>query len=89
MLILKLYETLGYEAEYIADNVIVNLGDPAILTITNSDREVRRGDRLMPTSEENVVFNYFPTPPEKQINGSIISVLNGVTEIGTYDYYCT
>jgi hypothetical protein len=22
-------ETLGYEAEYIADNVIVNLGDPA------------------------------------------------------------
>lgn len=78
-------ETLGYEAEYIADNVIVNLGDPATLKITNSDREVRRGDRLMPTSEENVVFDYFPKPPEKQINGSIISVLNGVTQIGTYD----
>jgi hypothetical protein len=55
------------------------------LKITNSDREVRRGDRLMPTSEENVVFDYFPKPPEKQINGSIISVLNGVTQIGTYD----
>ena len=78
-------EILGYEAKYIADNIIVNLGDPATLRITNSEREVRRGDRLMPTSEENVVFNYFPTPPTKLIQGSIISVLNGVQEIGTYD----
>ncbi|RLA24296.1 MAG: peptidoglycan-binding protein [Gammaproteobacteria bacterium] len=78
-------EILGYEAEYIADNVIINLGDPATLTITNSDKEVRRGDRLMPTSEENVVFDYFPAPPSKFIQGSIISVLNGVTQIGTYD----
>lgn len=78
-------EILGYEAEYVADNIIVNLGDPATLKITNSDREVRRGDRLLPTSEENVVFDYFPKPPEQLIKGSIISVLNGVTQIGTYD----
>ena len=78
-------EILGYEAEYIADNVIVSLGDPATLRITNTKREVRRGDRLMPTSEENVTFNYFPKPPAKFIQGSIISVLNGVTQIGTYD----
>ncbi len=78
-------EILGYEAEYIADNIILNLGDPATLRITNADKEVRRGDRLMPTSEESVVFNYFPEPPSKFIHGSIISVLNGVQQIGTYD----
>jgi len=78
-------EILGYEAKYIADNVIMNLGDPATLRITNADSEVRRGDRLMPTSEEEVVFDYFPKPPTKFIQGSIISVLNGVQEIGTYD----
>ncbi|NOR81393.1 MAG: LysM peptidoglycan-binding domain-containing protein [Methyloprofundus sp.] len=78
-------EILGYEALYIADNVILNLGDPATLRITNTKREVRRGDRLMPTSEDNAVMNFFPTPPEELIQGSIISVLNGVQEIGQYD----
>lgn len=78
-------EILGYEAEFIADNVIVALGDPATLKIINSASDVRRGDRLMPTSEANVVFDYFPAPPDKMIQGSIISVLNGVTQIGTYD----
>lgn len=78
-------EILGYEAEYIGDNVMISLGDPATLRITNTQREVRRGDRLMPTSEKNVVFDYFSKPPAKFIKGSIISVLNGVQEIGTYD----
>jgi hypothetical protein len=78
-------EILGYEAIYIADNVILNLSDPATLRIINADREVRRGDRLMPTSEDTSTFNFFPTPPNKQINGTIISVLNGVQELGQYD----
>jgi len=78
-------EILGYEAKFIADNVILNLGDPATLRITNTKREVRRGDRLMPTSEENAVMNFFPAPPSEFIQGSIISVLNGVQEIGQYD----
>jgi len=78
-------EVLGYEAEYIADNVILELGDPATLRITNTEKEVRRGDRLMPTSEQEVAFRFFPEPPTEFINGSIISVLNGVQEIGQYD----
>lgn len=78
-------EILGYEANYIADNVILNLGDPATLLITNTKREVRRGDRLMPTSEQNAELNFFPVPPVELIQGSIISVLNGVLNIGQYD----
>lgn len=78
-------EILGYEAIYVGDNVIVHLGDPATLRILSTDIEVRRGDRVMPTSEKDIAFNYFPKPPAKFIQGSIISVLNGVQEIGTYD----
>lgn len=78
-------EILGYEALYIADTSIINLGDPAVLIIDKTKREVRRGDRLMPTSEKNAAINFFPTPPGTLIKGSIISVLNGVTTIGQYD----
>ena len=78
-------KVLGYEANYIADNIILSLGDPATLLITNTKREVRRGDRLMPTSEKNSTLNFFPLPPDELIQGSIISVLNGVTQIGQYD----
>lgn len=78
-------EILGYEAEYIADNVMLSLGDPATLRITSTKSEVRRGDRVMPTSEADTAFNFFPQPPAEEIHGAIIGVLNGVQEIGQYD----
>jgi len=78
-------EILGYEAEFIADNIILKLGDPATLRITNTAREVRRGDRVMPTSEDDVAFNFFPTPPVKEIQATIIDVIGGVQQIGQYD----
>ena len=78
-------EILGYEAEYIADTMLQKTGDPATLLITKSDGEIREGDRLMPLEQGQVALNYFPRPPEKQISGSIISVLSGVTQIGTHN----
>ncbi len=78
-------EILGYEAKYIADTTLQQTGDPATLSITKSNSEIRRGDRVMPKTEEEVTLNYFPRPPEKSINGSIISVLGGVSQIGLYN----
>ena len=78
-------ETLGYEAKYIADTTLQQTGDPATLSITKSNSEIRKGDRVMPKTEEEVTLNYFPRPPEKSINGSIISVLGGVSQIGLYN----
>ncbi|MGZ5008545.1 MAG: LysM peptidoglycan-binding domain-containing protein [Methylobacter sp.] len=78
-------EVLGYEAQYIADTLLQQPGDPATLTITKADREIRTGDRIMPTVEEELALNYFPRPPEQSINGSIISVLGGVSQIGRYN----
>lgn len=78
-------EILGYEAKYIADTTLQQAGDPATLTIVKSSSEVRRGDRLMPKTEEQFILNYFPRPPETPIKGSIISVLSGVSQIGRYN----
>jgi hypothetical protein len=78
-------EILGYEAKYIADTTLQQTGDPATLSITKSNSEIRRGDRVMPKTDEEVILSYFPRPPEKSIKGSIISVLGGVSQIGLYN----
>ena len=78
-------EILGYEAKYIADITLQQAGDPATLLINKSSSEIRKGDRVMPKTEDEVTLNYFPRPPEKSITGSIISVLGGVSQIGLYD----
>lgn len=78
-------EVLGYEAKYIADTLIETPGDPATLRIIKSEREVRRGDRLMRSVEGEMALNYFPRPPEHPVSGSIIRVMGGVSQIGQYD----
>ncbi len=78
-------EILGYNAQYIADTKLENTGDPARLLIIKSNSEIRRGDQVLPTHENNITVNYFPRPPTIAINGSIISVLGGISQIGLHD----
>jgi hypothetical protein len=78
-------EILGYEAKYVADTSLVQEGDPATVAIDKSVTEIMIGDRLMPKPEEQFILNYFPRPPEESIKGSIISVLDGVSEVGKYN----
>ena len=78
-------EILGYEAQYIADAILQQPGDPATLEISKANREIHIGDRIMPSAEQDIALNYFPRPPEQSIKGSIISVLGGVSQIGRYN----
>jgi hypothetical protein len=78
-------EILGYEAKYLADTLLEQQGDPATVVIEKSVSEIIIGDRLMPRAEENFTLNYFPRPPETSIKGSILSVLDGVNQIGKYN----
>lgn len=78
-------EILGYEAVHVANATLQKEGDPATLLITQSKQELRIGDRLMPSSENQTALNFFPSSPEIDINGNIINVLNGVSQIGRYD----
>ncbi|MCF6203766.1 MAG: LysM peptidoglycan-binding domain-containing protein [Methylococcaceae bacterium] len=78
-------EILGYEAKFIADTTLEKAGDPATLSILKSSREIRRGDRIMVSAANEVPLNFFPRPPKKPIHGNIISVLDGVSQIGQYN----
>lgn len=78
-------ELLGYEAKYIADTTIEKAGDPATLYITKADSEIRKGDRLMVSSAGELALNFFPRPPEENVHASIISVLDGVSQIGQHN----
>ncbi len=78
-------EILGYEAKYIADTTIERSGDPATLLITKSAHEIRRGDRLMGSNENSLALNFFPHPPKENISANIISVLDGVSQIGQHN----
>jgi hypothetical protein len=77
-------EVLGYEGVYLGDVRLKKMGDPATLVITRSTREIMRGDRLVPKTANVLPFNYMPRPPTKPIKGKIISVVDGVANIGQY-----
>ncbi len=78
-------EILGYEAIHVADAVVEKPGDPATVLLLTSTREVRAGDRLFPVREDQVVTNFMPRAPDWNVNGQIISVVDGVTQIGEND----
>ena len=78
-------EILGYEAIHIADNTVISLGDPAILSTTRALREVRLGDHLMPAEEAELNFNFYPIAPKKKIDASIIASMADSQEIGQFD----
>ncbi len=78
-------EILGYEALYIASSELQRTGDPATVLLTTSELEVLKGDRLIPTTRDKPLDTFYPKPPKRKVHGSIIAVLNGVTQIGQYN----
>lgn len=78
-------EFLGIEAIHLGSGIKVRNGDPASIRIDNSVAEIMRGDRLWGTNDEQLRPYYFPHAPEKNIDASIISVYDGVAQIGQYD----
>lgn len=78
-------EVLGYEALYVAEAKLERKGDPASLRVTSSAREILRDDRILPIDNSNMERDFFPRPPKHQVNGRIISLLDGISQIGQYD----
>ena len=77
-------EILGYEAIYVGDAVLEKKGDPASAVVTVVDREVRVGDRLIPQSDEDISTEFIPGSPYREMEGNILSVVDGVSQIGQY-----
>lgn len=77
-------ESLGFEAIHIADAELQRTGDPATFMVTSAQRELLSGDRLLPDVEEEINTSFMPRAPETDVNGQIIAVHEGVSQIGQY-----
>ncbi|MEZ5558559.1 MAG: LysM peptidoglycan-binding domain-containing protein [Pseudomonadales bacterium] len=79
-------EVLGREATYIGLGQAVAQDDIiATVSLTSSREEVQIGDRVLPTEERRLESTFFPSAPKGQVDGQIISVFGGVTQVGAYD----
>src|SRR5690606_24126909 len=79
-------EFLGLHAQEIGNvQVLATERDITTLMVNRSRQEVRIGDRLLETEERAVSSTFFPSDPEGEVEGLILDVPNGVTQIGQYD----
>ena len=74
---------IGYEGVYVGQGRVRRSGDPATVYLLEGTREALIGDYLLP-EEIPTPFNFLPRSPEQQIEGRIISVIDGVSLIGQY-----
>jgi LysM domain-containing protein len=77
-------EILGYEAIYVGDATLTKKGDPASAVVNVVDREILVGDRLVPQSDEDVRTEFYPGSTMREVEGNILSVVDGVSQIGQY-----
>lgn len=79
-------ETLGLEAVDIAAGKIISRdGDVATVTLNRSNEEVRVEDRLLAFQERKVTATFYPSSPTTEVDGIILAVEGGVTQVGTLD----
>ncbi|MGR8920727.1 MAG: LysM peptidoglycan-binding domain-containing protein [Gammaproteobacteria bacterium] len=74
---------LGYEAEHVGDGLAERFGDPATVYIIKANKEIMKGDRLLP-EEGDQIPAFYPHAPSGAVDGKIISVFDGVSQIGQH-----
>jgi len=79
-------EVLGLEATYIGlGRVLSRENEITTFFVSSSREEVQIGDRVLPTEERKVDSTFFPSAPANPIDGQLIAVFGGVTQVGQYD----
>lgn len=82
----KTKELLGINADDVGTASMVAVDkDVATMTLSRTTQEVRPGDRLFPTEERAINSTFQPSEPTQKIDGEIIDVPRGVTQIGEMD----
>ena len=77
-------EVLGYQAIYVGDVTIRRSGDPASGIITSAEREVLVGDRLVTQNDTAGTGDLIPKTPDGPVDGRVLSVIDGVSNIGNF-----
>lgn len=73
--------TLGYEATYLGTARVTRAGDPSIVELTSVTGEVAVGDKLVPAGKPEVP-SYAPKAPSAQVQGRVVSIYGGGTQLG-------
>jgi hypothetical protein len=74
---------VGYQGTLVATGTLNRVGDPGTLALISSTMEAKEGDVLISTTVD-LPLNFYPRAPSTNINGQIIAVVGGVTQIGQY-----
>ena len=74
---------VGYQGIWVGEGTLRRSGDPATFRLNETTQEAKNGDRLIPETID-IPLNFFPKAPSNVIDGRIISVIGGVTQIGQY-----
>ncbi len=78
-------EVLGLEAMDIGlGNVMSHEKDVVKLNLVKTSQQVKEGDRLLTTENRKIIARFQPKAPDEYVDGFIISVPGGVTQIGQY-----
>ena len=78
-------EVLGLEAMEIGlANVKSQEKDIITLDLVKTSQQVKEGDRLLTTENRQLVARFQPKAPDEYVDGFIISVPGGVSQIGQY-----
>jgi nucleoid-associated protein YgaU len=78
-------EVLGLEAKEIGLANVKSLEkDIVTLDLIKTTQQVKEGDRLLTTENRQLVARFQPKAPDDYVDGYIISVPGGVTQIGQY-----
>jgi hypothetical protein len=73
--------TLGYEAIYLGTARVIRAGEPAVVQLTSVTQEVGVGDKLVPAGKPEVP-TYAPHAPGSPVQGRIVSLYGGGTQLG-------
>ena len=76
-------DLIGYQGIYVGEGALSRGGDPATVSLIDTNREALAGDRLIPETVD-IPLNFFPKAPDIDVDGRIISVVDGVSLIGQY-----
>ena len=79
-------EFLGQQALDIGTGEVRKIeGEISKLDISRTTEEIRAGDRLLRQEERPIDSSFFPSPPTDEINGVILAVEGGVSQVGNMD----
>jgi hypothetical protein len=78
-------DVLGYEVLPVAESEVRAYGDPSTIYLRRSDMEARTGDFLLPLDQDPLSIRFIPHAPTNDVGARIISVYNGLSQIGQYE----